>query len=225
MLSFPTLTLACGLPQIIANATNSVGLWPGSLGGALGFRNLLAKTQHHLKTLLVPTILGSAAGSALLLSTSDRLFAQVVPWLILLAAGLLLMQPKVKLLLNRGDRPLPTWVGMLIQFLVAVYGGYFGAGMGIMMLAAFALFMDGNVHEMNAVKNWLGVAINIVASSIFIAQGLVLPLHGSLLAAGAIVGGFFGARLSQKVDPNRLRNAIAIYGVGMAIYFFVQSMK
>lgn len=223
LISFPTLNIGLGLSKIVANATNSVGLWPGSLGGAIGFRNLVGKTQHHLKTLLLPTLLGSTAGSFLLLSTSERLFGQVIPWLILLAAILLLLQPKVKALLRRDERPLPVYAGIIIQFFVSVYGGYFGAGMGIMMLAAFALYMDGTVHEMNAVKNWLGTAINIACSAIFFWKGLVLPVPALILAAGAVVGGFLAAKFSQKVDPDKLRKVIAVYGLAMAVYFFWQS--
>ena len=145
LISFPYLTLGTGIPDRIANATNAVGLFPGSFAGGLGFITQLSQTAKHLKTLAVPTILGSLCGAALLLNTSDKSFKAIVPFLILLAALLLWFQPKVKAMLARSNHHvIPIWAGVLLQFLVACYGGYFGAGMGIMMLATFcALYWRG----------------------------------------------------------------------------------
>jgi uncharacterized membrane protein YfcA len=224
LISFPTLTLVMHMPTNIANATNSVALWPGSLGGALGFRNLLSKTKHHLWALFLPTLLGSAAGSALFVSTDVKIFDRIVPALILLAAVLLLLQPQVKKWALRGERTVPPAVGMIIQFFVALYGGYFGAGMGIMMLAAFAVFMEGTLHELNAVKNWLGVIINVAASAIFVYEGLVEAQSAILLGSGAIVGGFLAARFSQRFNPDKLRTIIAVYGVGMAAFYLYRTL-
>ena len=122
----------------------------------------------------------------------------------------------------------PTFVhysvaAMIGQFLVSVYGGYFGAGMGIMMLGAFALYMDGTIHELNAVKNWLGLVINLTCSVVFWSKGLIDFRVGGCLALGSIVGGFAAARVSQKVNPDRLRSGIAVYGVGMAMYYMAKS--
>lgn len=225
LISFPTLTEFMGMPSKVANATNSVALWPGSLGGAFGFRNLLEKTKHHLWALFLPTLLGSAVGSVLVLNTDAKVFDRLVPFLILLAAVLLLLQPQVKKFALRGERTVPPAMGMVIQFFVALYGGYFGAGMGIMMLAAFAVFMEGTLHELNAVKNWLGVIINIAASAIFIYEKLVDVPTGVVLGAGAIVGGFLAARVSQKVNPDKLRTVIAVYGVGMASLYLYRSLQ
>ena len=111
-------------------------------------------------------------------------------------------------------------VGMLLQFLVATYGGYFGAGMGIMMLASFALYMEGTTHELNAVKSLLGTIINFVASIVFVLKGMVQFDVAAVLIFGGIVGGYGSARMSLKVDPNKLRVAIAIYGFIMTLYFF-----
>ena len=195
LISFPTLTFGLGMPTNIANATNSVSLWPGSLAGAFGFKNLLEKTKHHLWALFFPTLIGASVGSFLFVKTNVKFFDMIVPWLILLAAILLLLQPQVKKLALRGERTVPPAVGMVIQFFVALYGGYFGAGMGIMMLAAFAVFMEGTIHELNA----------------------------AALATGAIFGGFFAARVSQKVNPDQLRMGIAVYGVVMAGYYFYRT--
>jgi uncharacterized membrane protein YfcA len=207
----------------VANATNSVALWPGSLSGAFGFKNVLEKTKHHLRTLLAPTILGALAGAQLLVHTDKSLFDRVVPWLILLAALLLLLQPKVKALVQKGNRKPHPYAAMVLQFFVAVYGGYFGAGMGIMMLAAFALYMDGTIHELNAVKNWLGLVINFTCSWVFIFQDLIEPSVALALGLGSIFGGFFAAKWSQKVNPDKLRTAIAIFGIGMAVYYMAKT--
>ena len=222
LVSFPTLTLGLGIPSKIANATNSVGLWPGSLGGALGFRNLLGATQHHLKTLLLPTVLGSVLGAWLLIQTKQRVFDAIVPALILLAALLLAFQPQVKKWALGHRQSLSTTTGVVLQFIVATYGGYFGAGMGIMMLAAFALYMEGTIHEINAVKNWLGVAINLVATAVFVSRGVVLFGPALALRVGGSAGGFAGAKISQKMDPEKLRIGIAVYGVVTAAYFAKQ---
>ncbi len=220
LISFPYLTLGMHIPDRIANATNAVGLFPGSFAGGLGFIKQLEQTKRHLKTLLIPTILGSLCGAVLLLNTSDKSFKAVVPFLILLAAVLLWFQPKVKQFMAKTDHHVvPVWVGIAMQFFVACYGGYFGAGMGIMMLATFALYMDGTTHELNAVKNWLGSVINLFCSMVFISKGLVLTPQAYPLALGGFAGGFIAARMSLKVDPDKLRRWIAIYGFVMTGYY------
>lgn len=225
LISFPTLTLGFGIEQKLANATNSLGLWPGSLGGALGYMNLYDKCKKHLKLLLLPTMLGSFAGAWLLIKTDKKTFEFVVPFLLLFASILLWIQPLVKKAISKrasGGEHLSESAGtgkvtaFVLQLLVATYGGYFGAGMGIMMLAAFSLYMDGNTHEINAVKNWLGVLINAVASGIFLAKGMILPLVGLVMAAGSIVGGYLAGKWSQRFDPDKMRTIIAVYGVVMA---------
>jgi len=223
LISFPTLTLAIGLPENIANATNAAGLWPGSIAGGIGFRNLLPKTAHYLKALFIPTLLGSICGAFLLLYTSNEIFMRVVPGLILLASILLLFQSKVKRFVLGHESKLPEAYGWVLQFLVATYGGYFGAGMGIMMLAAFALYMDGTIHELNAVKNWLGVIINFSASVVFFAKGFVVLWPAVCILLGALVGGFLAARVSQRFNPDKLRIAIAIYGFAMTAFFIYRA--
>jgi uncharacterized membrane protein YfcA len=217
LISFPSL-IGMGLAARIANATNSVGLFPGSLAGALGFRNLFEKTGRHLKLLLLPTALGSVVGAWLLLVTNESVFKMVIPGLILLASVLLLLQPKVKQLVGHGKK-LPPWAGVLLQFLVSVYGGYFGAGMGIMMLACFALYIDGNINELNAVKNWLSLLVNFACSVVFFFERMVDLVPALWIVGGALVGGFVAARVSQRFNPDRFRMAIGIYGLVMTGYF------
>ena len=216
LISFPYI-VGLGVAEKVANATNSVGLWPGSLTGGLGFLNRFGATKKYLPAMIPPTIVGSTLGAILLLNTPTKAFRQAIPFLILLAAVLLLLQPSVKRLV--GKRALPAWTAPLLQLLVAFYGGFFGAGMGIMMLACFALTMEGDTHELNAVKNWLGLIINFTCSAVFIWKGLVLPLEGGLLVLGGLIGGYLAAHVSQRFDPDRLRGAIAVYGLGMAAFF------
>ena len=225
LITFPLLTLGLHMPVKIANATNSVALWPGSLGGAFGFKNLLPKTGHYLKTLFLPTAIGSAMGALLFMNTSEHGFKLAVPFLILVADLLLFLQPQVKAFAARDGKKTPLWVGCILQFFVAAYGGYFGAGMGIMMLAAFALYIEGTIHELNAVKNWLGVIINFVCSLVFVFQRLIDPLPALALTCGSIFGGFYAARFSQRIDPNKLRLGIAVYGLIMAGYFAYEATK
>jgi hypothetical protein len=220
LISFPYLTLGMGIGDRVANATNAVGLFPGSFAGGLGFIKQLSQTARHLKTLAVPTILGSLCGAALLLNTSDKSFKAIVPFLILLAALLLWFQPKVKAMLARANHHvIPVWAGIVLQFLVACYGGYFGAGMGIMMLATFALCMDGTTHELNAVKNWLGSIINLFCSLVFVSKGLVMTPEAYPLACGGFAGGFLAARWSLRIDPDKMRRWIAVYGFVMTGYY------
>jgi len=221
LVSYPTLTLGLHIPDRIANATNAVGLFPGSFAGGVGFLNQIERTKHHLKTLWLPTVIGSFVGAWLLLVTDNNTFKAIVPFLILLASVLLAVQPKIKKALSaKGHHAvLPKWAGILLQIPVAIYGGFFGAGMGIMMLATFSLTMEGDIHELNAVKNWLGSLINLACSLVFIAKGLVLVPHAYPLVLGSLVGGYVASRVSQKVNADKLRTAIAIYGFGMTAYY------
>ena len=225
LITFPALTVGFQLPSNIANATNSVALWPGSMAGAIGFWNLIPKTAKYFRLLVVPTILGSIVGAELFIHSSTRMFDRVIPWLILLAASLLLFQPKVKSYAFKHGATMSPVVGAIIQFFVAVYGGYFGAGMGIMMLAAFALFMEGTIHELNAVKSWLGLVINFAASIMFVFQGLINPYVAISLTLGSIVGGFYAAKVSQKVNPDKMRLVIAAYGIVATMYFMYKAFR
>lgn len=232
LITYPVLTNFVGLSTKVANATNSVGLWPGSLGSVFGFWNLFQTVKPYVVRLALPTALGSIAGAELLILTKTSVFDAIVPVLILFASLMLLAQKRVKELVLRGDQELHPVAGMALQFLVAVYGGYFGAGMGIMMMAAFALYMKGTLHEINAVKSFLGIIINLVASSVFLIHSLGGPAADSLIdfpvgllvATGGLFGGFFAARLSQKINPDKLRLAIAVYGLAAAAYYAAKAL-
>jgi uncharacterized protein len=221
LISFPAMTLGMGIPPQMANATNAVGLFPGSFAGGIGLRKQLGRTGAFFWPLFIPTILGSIVGAFLLIVSTEKLFNNLVPFLILLAALTLLFQPRVKAHLAKRDQTtLPLAVGCILQFFVAVYGGYFGAGMGIMMLAAFSLFMPGTTHELNAVKGFLGGFINLAGSVVFLIKGIVDVNAAIIFGLGSIAGGLLAAKVSMKFDPDKLRLGIAGYGIVMAAYYF-----
>jgi uncharacterized membrane protein YfcA len=219
LVSFPVL-VGLGVGELQANATNSVALWPGSLSSALGYSDHLGRLRERLLWLVAPTLAGAVAGSLLLAATPSGLFRSVVPWLILASTLLLAFQPQVRAWVSgsrQGQRP---GMGLALQFAISVYGGYFGAGMGIMMLAAMALYLDADIHQLNAVKNWLAVVINVLAMGVFVMNGLVLWAPCGAMAIGAVVGGFASARLAQRASAERLRIVVVVYGLIMAGVFF-----
>lgn len=220
LVSFPVL-VALGVPPVAANATNAFALTVGGISGALGFVGALGRTGHHLARLAAPTLVGAVAGAWLLLHTSERLFDVVVPALLLIATALIALRD---VLGGRPDRGTAVQRGTaraapLLVFAASVYGGYFGAGMGIVFLAILGWFMPGDLHQHNAVKNWLQCLINVVAAGVFFAQGVVLVAPALALMAGGVVGGYASATLSQRVDPGRLRRAVTIYGAAMTLWF------
>lgn len=224
LVSFPTL-VALGLPEQPANATNGVALWPGSAAGAFGFIKHLKKTKKHLKLLIPPTAIGSILGALLLVATGQELFKTVVPFLILLATFLLAFQPKIKEFAKAGKLKTGPILVAFLQFLIALYGGYFGAGMGIMMLGVMSLYIDGDLHELNAIKNWLAVVINFGSSVILIANGLVILLPALAVMAGALIGGYTSASLVQKIDPEKARKVVVAYGFIMTAWYFWSVFK
>jgi uncharacterized protein len=224
LVTFP-LFVAFGVPALSANATTAVALWPGSLASAFGYRDQQAAAKRNLPYLAPPTILGGLCGAWLLTHTPARLFNFVVPVLILLATSLLAFQTQIRTRVLGAKARLPLPVGILLQFLLSVYGGYFGAGMGIIMLALFGLFVEGTIHEHNALKNGLAVTVNIVASLFFLHDGLLWIVPGVFCMAGAITGGYLSARLATRMDPVKLRRFIVTLGCSMTVWFIYQAWK
>jgi len=221
LISFPVL-IGLGLQEQVSNATNSMALWPGSLSSAIGFKDRFQATKHYYPSLIPATILGSTAGAWLMIVTPSSTFRVLVPFLILVATLVLAFQAKIKGWVTGPHGRTSVWTGTLLQFVISVYGGYFGAGMGIMMLAAMALFVEGDIHDMNALKNSLAVLINIVAMGWFLAKGLVELVPCLALMAGAIIGGYGSARVSQKVASDKLRLGVVAYGLIMTAWFFIR---
>ena len=202
LLSFPALVWI-GVNPVMANATNSFALWPGSMAAMFGFRRDLANIRRWLLLLTIPAFVGGAAGAVLLLHTSMTTFTHLVPFLILGATLLLAVQEvitrRLGLVARAHEKPTAGWVTFVFvfQFLVGIYGGYFGGGIGILILAALGLIGLTDMHEMNGLKNLLAICINGVAAIYFAFSGAVIWKDGFIMAVAAIIGGYLGARISS----------------------------
>jgi len=214
---------------VIANATNTVAIWPGSFAGVIGFRHDIAKLQRWLFWLMIPSLLGGATGAVVLLHTTERTFERIVPLLILGATVLLAAQEfltrKFTVFAQSHQHPTAGWVTFVFvfQFLVGVYGGYFGAGQGILMLAALGLIGLADLHQMNGLKNLLAICINGVAAIYFAIQGAVVWRDVVIMAIASIIGGFAGARLAHYFGRKFVRGVVVTIGVVMTVALFVRT--
>lgn len=211
LLTFPVL-MAVGYSPLVANMSNTVGLAPGNFSGAYGYRQELSGQRDRIVKFGVTTLIGSIVGAALLLVLPPRAFTVVVPWLVLLAGVLVLVQPWLRRKLDRrkaasSQHPVPLYVGI---FGCAIYGGYFGAAQGIIMLALMGLFLRDDIQRLNAVKNVCTGVANGVAALIFIAIGHVAWLPALALAIGSTIGGQIGARVGRRLPPTALRACIVV---------------
>ncbi len=232
LLTFPAL-LGLGVPPIVANATSTVALWPGSLASIWGYRSELAGARDWAKRWAIPSLLGGFAGAGLLLITPPERFDALVPWLVLAATVLFVAQKPVMHALRRGappsvatTQPDPTarrapGGALAYQFAVAVYGGYFGAGIGILMLAVLGYLGFSNIHRMNGLKNWGGLCINAAAAVTFALSSLVHWPVALTMALGATSGGYVGARAAQRVPQRHVRRAIALIGFASGIWLLL----
>jgi len=229
LLTFPALVWL-GIDPIQANVTSTVSLWPGSLGAMYGFRRELGDSRRWMLLLAPVSVVGGLVGAFLLLRTPSRLFASIVPYLILFATILFAAQEPItrRLQANRGVEPQRVnsagwWVwAMAFQFAVAIYGGYFGAGIGILMLAALGLLGLTDIHQMNGLKNFFAVCINLVAASYFALRGSVDWPYAAVMMAGAIAGGYGGAGLARKLGRRFVRRAVIFIGLAMAVSLLIR---
>jgi uncharacterized membrane protein YfcA len=222
LVSFPTLVWL-GVPSIQANATNTTAVWPGSLGAVWGYRRELGDTDPRMYWLIAPSVVGAIAGAMLLRVTPAAVFDRLVPILILFATLLFAVQDRVQRLFNTDTTHHGrTWFAgaMVFQFFVSVYGGYFGAGMGILMLAALAILGHDDIHQMNGLKNVLALFINGVASIYFVAAGMVIASDAAVMAAGAILGGVVSAGLARRMGRKAVRRAVIVIGFAMTVVLF-----
>ena len=234
LVTFPAL-IALGIPPIIANATSTVALWPGAVGSLWGYRSELAGARVWAIRFAIPSLAGGLIGALLLLRTPPDLFDAVVPWLVIGATGLFVAQSPISrwLASRRAQRsgvasPVaeaadpglgnPPLIFLLFQLLIGIYGGYFGAGIGILMLASLGLMGFTNIHRMNGLKNWGGMCMNLVAAIAFAFSGLVdWPVAGAM-ALGATTGGYAGSRVAQRVPQARVRTAIIVIGLASGVW-------
>lgn len=217
LISFPTL-IELGLSPKLSNTTNTVALWSGSLLGAIGYKSYLKDALPNIKKLFIPSLMGGIAGGFLLLYTSQTLFNFIVPFLILFAAILFSLGPKISIITSH----LKAKYIFLIQFLTAVYGGYFGAGMGIVMLGSITAIGITDIHIANAIKNTLAFLINLSAAFLFIAYGKVEWHYALIMMIGFAIGGLMSSLISQKIERKYIRLFINIVGYFLAIYYFLK---
>jgi hypothetical protein len=248
LVTFPSLIFA-GQSALVANATNTVALWPGALSSFWGYRSELGYHRREVLFLSVPSFLGGVLGAWLLVSTDPAMFALLVPYLILLATVLFIVQeplsrwqrwrakasPAVHVR-HSSDSPQPSaadakessfgqdatplvWAAVLIsQFLIGVYGGYFGAGIGILMLAAYGMLGFSNIHQANAIKNLNALFINGIAAVLFIVKGLIdnWPIT-LLMAVGSVFGGYAGAGIARRIGQKNVRRLVILIGLTLAV--------
>jgi uncharacterized protein len=226
-LTFPTL-LFTGVSPIIANATSTVALWPGSIASAGAYRKDVRAYRQLLVPFSIASLAGGYLGARILLRTSDGDFRALVPWLLLVATLVFAFGGQVVSRLRRkrdAERPATTTstaVAVATQLVIATYGGFFGGGMGILMLATFTILGMSDIHAMNGMKNWLAVCINGVAVVTFVAAGAVLWPQAVVMLGGAILGGYGGASLAKKVDAVHVRRFVIALGLGLSAYFFIR---
>jgi uncharacterized protein len=221
LLTFPTL-LAFGTSPITANATSTLALLIGTSGSLFGYRNHTQAVMPWLRRFLPVSLMGGLIGSALLTRTSNQVFAKLVPFLILFATLLFLAQGMFRRFAasRREGQPegtrLELWRAVAFQFAVAVYGGYFGAGIGILMLASMGFIGMQNIHEMNALKTILGSLINLMAAIWFVGAGLIDWPSAAVMTLGAVAGYYLGSRFSQRIPQERVRQLITAIGFAIS---------
>ncbi len=218
LVTFPALPLF-GTPPIVANATSTLALVIGTSGGIYGYRNHLGPVRPWLWRFTLVSTLGGLIGAVLLTWTSNKTFSKLVPFLILFATVLFLAQGAFRRFAQYdgpaatcGGTPHAVWGAILFQLLVAIYGGYFGAGIGILMLASLGFVGLSNIHEMNTLKTILASLINVVAAGWFIWKGLIHWPKAGVMTVGALVGYFLGSHYAQRIPQQRVRQIITLIG-------------
>lgn len=224
LLTFPSLLTVLG--PVFANATSTTALLPGSLASAWGYREELAQMRPHLIRLAPPSFVGGIIGSLLVIRLPERVFANAVPWLLVGASVLLLVQRPLARLVFSGAHPNKPATGatlagvVFFQFLVGIYGGYFGAGIGILMLSSLAFVGIPEIHEMNAVKTILAAVMNGISVVIFATSGVIVWKYALLMAVTAIIGGYMGARVARRLNPGLVRAIVVAIGFLVAAWSY-----
>jgi hypothetical protein len=226
LVSFPAL-IWLGLPSVTANATNTVAIWPGSLGGMWGYRREMSNTQPRMLALIAPSLVGGITGALLLRWTPPAFFDELVPFLILFATLLFMVQEPIQRRLKTAHPEAHKSTGWLIgamifQLLVALYGGYFGAGIGILMLAALSIMGLTDIHEMNGLKSFFAVCINGVAALYFVWAHMVHWPYALIMTVGAVAGGVGGAGIARRIGRTAVRRIVIAIGFGMALSLFIK---
>jgi uncharacterized membrane protein YfcA len=222
LLTFPAL-LAIGYPAVQANVSNTVALVPGYVGGSIAYRPELKGQRKRIVLLGLVSAVGGLTGAIILLVSPGATFRAIVPWLILLSCGLLAVQPVVTGWVQQQTKgaEMPAPIQVVGQFLAAVYGGYFGAGLGVMMLALLGLFLHDTLQRLNALKGLMSFVINFMAAAVFVIFGPVAWAPVVIMAAAALVGGNLGVRVARRMKPQILRSVVIAIGVVVAIKLLI----
>lgn len=226
LITFPTL-LAVGYSPLVANVSNTIGLVPGSLSGVVGYRREMVGQRRRAVPLLVAGGLGGLTGALLLLVLPAEAFARIVPVLILVACGLVIVQPRLSRWVAERRRDAgrdETQGGLVLTlgvYLTGIYGGYFGAAQGVILIALLAILIADDLQRLNGLKNALAMVINAVAAVLFIAVAPVAWLPALLIAVGSTAGGQIGATVGRRLSPLILRSVIVVIGVAVAVKLLV----
>ncbi|MCA2620073.1 MULTISPECIES: sulfite exporter TauE/SafE family protein [unclassified Microcystis] len=225
LITFPTL-MAVGIPPVMANVTNTVALCPGYLGATLAQKKDLHGQQKRIQLLLPSAVIGGIIGGILLLNSSDQVFDRLIPFLILLAAALLAFQDTLRSWLQRrqGDKKgnIPEIWAVLPIALASIYGGYFGAGLGVIELAILGLFLKDNLTRLNALKQLLSLVVNVAASWFFLFSNQVYWSAAIVIAIGSLIGGLLGGKLARIISPSYLRWTVVILSIITATVYFLR---
>lgn len=227
-ISYPALVFS-GVPLINANTTSTIALWPGTVASVGAYRKEIAAERAGLWPLLIASLIGGTIGAIILLRTPQNTFAKLLPFLLLMATLLFAFSKRINTYvrgsMSKTDMPKSTLrIGVVIfQFIIAVYGGFFGGGIGIMMLAAFGLLGMDNIHRMNGIKTLMATVINGVAVLAFVLAGTIYWPQALIMVVGAIIGGYSGATYAQKIDPQRVRQFVIVVGFVMTCIFFYRT--
>jgi uncharacterized membrane protein YfcA len=225
-ITFPSLIFT-GMAPIPANATNTAALWPGTVASTFAYRKEFDRNTLRLLLPLATTcLIGSLIGAWVLLHTPPSTFVKLIPWLLLIATVIFASSAKITAKIRSRTTvgtTSPLWIalGLLLQLIIAIYVGYFGAGAGILVLALLALMGMQNIHAMNGVKTVLVGISNGVAIITFIWHGIVIWPQTILMLVGGLIGGYGGAHLAQKMNPQHVRWAVIAIGLSMSVYFFI----
>jgi uncharacterized membrane protein YfcA len=225
LITFPTL-MAVGIPPVMANVTNTVALCPGYLGATLAQKKDLHGQQKRIRLLLPSAVIGGIIGGILLLNSSDKVFERLIPFLILLAAALLAFQDTLRSWLQRrqGDENghIPEIFAVLPIALASIYGGYFGAGLGVIELAILGLFLKDNLTRLNALKQLLSLVVNVAASWFFLFSNQVYWSAAIVVAIGSLIGGLLGGKIARIISPSYLRQTVVILSIITAIVYWLR---
>ena len=227
LVTFPII-VALGVSPLTANTTNTMALWPGALGSLWGYRRQFAGLGGWMATIGGAGVAGGLIGGWLLLTTGNDRFERIVPFLVLGATVLFVLNGPLVRWLRGHERAgevaaKPPRAFLLVQFLVGIYGGYFGAGMGILTLGVLGLFGLTDIHKMNALKVWGALAANVVAALLFAAKGVVVWPLALVMAGSSLVGGYVGSRLAQRVGQAWVRRAVVAVGFGSFLWLLFRT--